>query len=476
MDKIWDTTIEYLAKVNNWIPLVAVLFAGLGLVAVTLILAISGCIARKRLVPHWLIWTYFTFALIVIVAHVGNDLAAIVEAMEIPVLVVLVCYILRAIFYRRPRYCYISEAAYAREVAKGRVYKVKPNEAEAVKRETVVEEDDGEEIEEVRETKADKKAKKEAAKKAEREARENEKLKAEQEKAAKKAARDAEKEAEQKAADEAAAREAELREIEKAEREAEEARRVAAEQAAREAREMEKAAQEAELAARENERIATTRVVRTEPTPSTTRRVDKTDFYTARTISRPTTTSTISTVDLPTVNPIPDKSYEPMREPTIVAKSVSETMPDLKMPKSTIQLRSSSYTSSVNRTAPRPTTTSTVRPTATSSLATRSSTLTRPTTTVTSSQASPNRTVRTETTTAAGNNAYTSMYNPRIVRTTTTTTNTNTDRLEAVTNSRTVNGNTTSSTSVKLTTNGQTPRSTEDVMAAIERLRASMKK
>ena len=123
MDNIWDLTIEYLAKVNNWIPLVAVLFAGLGLIGVVLILAITGCALRKRLVPNWLIWTYFTFATVIIFAHTGNNLAAVVEAMEVPVLVVLVCYILRTLFYRRPRYTYVREEVYARELAKGRVVK-----------------------------------------------------------------------------------------------------------------------------------------------------------------------------------------------------------------------------------------------------------------------------------------------------------------------------------------------------------------
>ena len=415
MDKIWDITIEYLAKVNQWIPLVVVLLAGLGIVCLTLFLAIVGCAVRKRLVPHWLIWTYFTFALIVIVAHIGNNLAGIVEAMEIPVIVVLLCYIITIFFYRRPRYVYVEKEVYARELAKGRVAVVKPNKKED--------------------------------KKAVREMRQNEQEKVQSEKTVMEVS-NVEVEEEHKADEQTAE---ELNDFEQAELEAEEVRRAAAEQAAIEAREMEEAAQEAELAARAAEKEAEEKIAR-ETMATTTKRIDKDDFYTPRTVARSTTTNTYSTIDLPTVNPIPDKAYEPTREPTIMATPVSKTMPDLKMPKSTVQLRSNSYSSSTDRVA------------------------SRPTTTVTTSQVTPNRTVRTETTTATGNNAYTSMYNPRIIRTTTTTTNTNTDRLEAVTNSRTVNGNTTSSTSVKLTTNGQTPRSTEDVMAAIERLRASMKK
>ncbi len=405
MNLCWDKTLDFLSGLNAWIPLAAVLIAGIGLVAIVLVLALCGCAVRKCLIPHWLIWTYFAFAVIIIFAHTGNNLAAIVADIEIPFLIVLVCYILRALFRRRPRYTYVEKTVYARELAKGRVYCVnndltnndaKNNESREIKRN-------------------------------------NKKSKAEKE------VKSLESHDEKVVENEIVPNEAE---IAKREADAEAAKLAAAEQAAREAHEQEKAQREAELAAREAEQAARENI-RQESS-----RVDKNDFYNVRTTKTevPQTTTTFTTVDLPNVQPIPDKTYEPTREPTIVTKPVSQRMPDLKIPNSTIQLRSS------NAAVSRPSVTTTT-------------------------MSAPNRTVSTQTrTTPTTTNAYTSMYNPRIVKTTTTTTTTNTDRLDAVTNSRTVNGNTTGSTTVKVTTNGATPNSTDDIMAAIERLRASMKK
>ena len=129
MDKIWDITIDFLGKINTWIPLVAVLWAGIGLVGVVLILAITGCALRKRLVPNWLIWTYFIFASIIIFAQADNDIFTVVKHIEVPFLVVLLCYVLRSLFYRRPRYAYSERMVCVREIDKTR----------PVKTETVVE-------------------------------------------------------------------------------------------------------------------------------------------------------------------------------------------------------------------------------------------------------------------------------------------------------------------------------------------------
>lgn len=356
LNQLWDTSLDALAKINAWIPLSAVLLAGIGLVAIVLILSVCGCVLRKRLVPNWLIWTYFTFATIIIFAHTGNDLAAVVAAMEIPVLVVLLCYVLRTLFFRRPRYVYVKQEVYAREVAKRKQPVVADVDSEA------------------------------------REVKLNKKVKGEKEVT----------ETIEKVVDAKTEQDEAVREAEKAAQAAEEAKLVRAEQAARIARENEKAALNAELAAREAERVAqekaereANRQVKTE----TVKRIDKNDFYTAKTAGTPMSQATSgATVDMPTVNPIPDKVYEPMREPTIVAKPVSQTIPGLKIGGTNSQIRYS--------------TTTTARPT-------------------TSSPAS------------SFNRA--------------TTTNT---------------------TSYKTTTanNGTAPHSTEDIMAAIARLRASMKK
>ncbi len=387
MDKVWDLTIEYLAKVNNWIPLVAVLFAGLGLIGVVLILAITGCALRKRLVPNWLIWTYFTFATIIIFAHTGNNLAAVVEAMEVPVLVVLVCYILRTLFYRRPRYTYVREEVYARELAKGRV----------VKNETAVAAGNQNSAREIEVLHQDEKI-------------------------------IATEKDEEKVAD---VKEEIVLPENKIETKADEA---------------------------ENDLAAAFATVKTETEKEEVKAaepaaelVDKNDFFTARSTATTTPAQTVTTptIDLPVVEPIPDKSYQPVREPLISTTPISERIPDLKM------------ASAFNRT------TTTTRPVSTTTTST-----TRPTTTF-------NRPATTSTATASSN-AFSSMYGPRVVKTTTTTettnTNTNTNTINAVSASHTVNGNTTSATAIKATSTGTTPHSTQDIMAAIERLRASMKK
>lgn len=365
MDQAWDKTIEFLWKLNSWIPLSAVLIAGIGLLSIVLILAVCGCVLRKRLVPHWLIWTYFTFATIIIMAHTGNNLAAIVEAIEIPVLVVLFSYILLLLFRRRPRYVYVEKTVYERQLAKGRVYRV---------------DTDGQVIKNENKRQQKRQSKEQVVSEIENEAVQSaEKVDAE-------------------VIDETAEREAAMREVEKAEA----AKLAAAEQAAREAREAEKETERklAEQAARNAEKTAR----EVEPV----KRVDKNDFLTAR-LTRPTLNSSTATtsVDLPTVNPIPDKSYEPTREPTIVTKPISQTIPGLKMTGSSNT--TARYGSSFSRPA-----TTTTRP---SSFGT-----TRPTTTTTST------------------------FN-----------------------------RTTSSTASKTPTTSTT-RSTDDIMAAIERLRNSMKK
>ncbi len=368
MDKIWDLTIEYLAKVNNWIPLVAVLFAGLGLIGVVLILAITGCALRKRLVPNWLIWTYFAFATIIIFAHTGNNLAAVVEAMEVPVLVVLVCYILRTLFYRRPRYTYVREEVYARELAKGRV----------VKNETAVAADNQNSAREIEVLNQDEKI-------------------------------IATEKNEEKVAD---VKEEIVLPENKIEIKADEA--------------------ENDLAAA----FATVEKEEVKAVEPVTKRIDKNDFFTARSTATTTPAQTVTTptIDLPVVEPIPDKTYQPVREPLISTTPISERIPDLKM------------ASTFNRT----TTTSTARPT---------TTFNRPATTSTAT---------------ASSNAFSSMYGPRVIKTTTTTTTTTNPNSSSstVNTTRTVNGNTTNST----TTTSTTPHSPQDIMAAIELLRASMKK
>ncbi len=416
MNDAWDKSIEGLAKLNAWIPLSTILIAGAGLSAVCLILGICGCIIRKRLIPHWLIWTYFTFAVIIIFAHAGNNLAAVVEAIEIPVLVVLICYILMLIFRRCPRYVYVERVVYERQLAKGRVYSVKADD------EVVVDVKAEKQAKEAKKNEKDKNVKEvefTAVSESEQEDGMEEKFDAE-------------------IVDEVVDREAALREAEKNEREAEAAKVAIAEKAAREAREQEQEQERkaAEMAARQTSRFD----IKEEPV----RRVDKTDFLTARTVPNLTSSTATATVDLPTVNPIPDKSYEPMREPTIVTRPISQTIPGLKT------TGSSSSTARYSSSFSRPTTTTAGRPN------NFGSTVSRPT-----------------TTTSSTNSSFSSMYNPRIVKTTTTTVNTTPSSTTSSSFNRSASS---SATTVKSSSTTANAHSTEDIMAAIERLRNSMKK
>ncbi|MCM1404549.1 MAG: tetraspanin family protein [Prevotella sp.] len=491
MDKIWDTTMDFLAKINTWIPLVAVLWAGIGLLGIVLILAVTGCFLRKRLVPQWLLWTYFAFAAVVIFAQAEGNIFTVVANLELPFLVVLLCYILRLLFYRRPRYRYVKETVYAREIAKGRaVVEEDATTTADVVETTTEEEQDGIEIQDERAV--SKKEQRQAAKAAKIAAREQEKAEREAAIAAEKAAKEqaeaereaalaAEREARiaQRAADEQAAREAEERaKVEQEKAAAERAAARASEKAAREAEAAKKAAAERAEAMREAEAAKRQAALEKEAAEKAAREAaaakaaaERAKAAAERAKAEQKAAETAG-IDLPVVEPIPDKTYEPMREPTIVATPVSETMPNLKIPNTTIRLS--------NQTTSR---TYTPRPVTTTSNASRTlnatSITTRPTTTTTTT-VSPNRTVTTETTTTPLN-AYTSMYNPRVVKTTTTTTttttNTNTNTLNAVSATRTVNGNTTGTASIKATsTNGTLPNSTKDIMSAIERLRLSMKK
>lgn len=449
---------DFLGKINAWIPLVAVLFAGAGLVAVVLILAVTGCALRKRLVPQWLIWTYFIFSTMVIFAHDGSDLATVVADMEIPCLVVLLCYLFRTLFYRRPRYTYVEHTVYARAVAKGRAVaeKTADDENDNVKDEPVddVDNDDNDD----NDANEKDKAKDEELAISRKEQRKAEKAAREYEKAAREAERVA-REAEEKAA----------AEKERAEREIAAAKQAAEAKAAAEVEAAEKAAREAEAkAAAEKEKAAAEK-------ERAAREIAAAKKAAAEKVAQNNATTTTSTFALPVVEPIPDKTYVATSEPTITVTPVSETMPELKMPNTNIQLRYNTSSTTRTTSSPRPVTTGTTR------TATVSSLTTRPTTTTTTT-VSPNRTVTTETTTTPLN-AYTAMYNPRVVKTTTTTTttttNTNSNTLNAVSATRTVNGKTTGAAAIKATSTSSTsttPRSTEDIMAAIERLRANMKK
>ncbi len=415
MNQAWDKTVEFLAKLNTNIPLSAVLLAGLGLLVVVLILAICGCVLRKRLVPNWLIWTYFTFATIIICAHTGNDMAALIQAIEIPVLIVLACYVLLFLFRRRARYTYVEKSVYERQLAKGNVYRVakdgetlmiEPHNKKAEKNEKNTEIND----EIINEVKAEVKEEKNEETEAVNEMDNNETF-----------ADSTANESETVAFD-----------AEKAERDAEVDKLAAAEKAANEAREEEKREVEEKLTEVDvaNEVSGHQEPVKEE----SVKRIDKTDFLTARP-ARPSmpASATTSVIDMPTVNPIPSKTYEPAREPMITSKPVSQTIPSLNTTSATTTSRFATTTrpatSSLNR--PMSSTTTTARPSSTTS------------------------------------SVFTSMYNPRVVKTTTTTTTTNTttNRFDTATSRPT-----------STTTSSQPSRSTDDIMAAIERLRASMKK
>ncbi len=373
MDKIWDITIDFLGKINTWIPLIAVLWAGIGLIGVVLILAVTGCALRKRLVPNWLIWTYFIFATIVIFAQAENDIFTVVKHIEVPFFVVLLCYVLRSLFYRRPRYTYSERMVCVREIDKTR----------PVKTETVVES----------ETIVGK-----------------------------------------------------VEEPVLAETENDDANEVKFELEAEANKENQTAVEEVKEEVKVDEANA---------------EADNAETKTTESVVAETTTET-NTVDLPVVEPIPDKAYEPAPEPTIVATPVSETMPNLKMPKTTIQLR--------NTTARPTTTTSSFK-----SSATTSSFATRPT--ATTSMASRS-TTPASTTATRPTSSFSSMYNPRVVKTvtTSTTTSTNPNTLNSMNTTRTAGSLGANATATRATANTTTPRSTDDIMAAIERLRASMKK
>lgn len=359
MEKIWDITVEYLAKINQWIPLVSILWAGIGLIGVVLILAITGAFMRKRLVPQWLIWTYFTFSTIIIFAHAGNDIFTVVADWEIPCLVVLVCYILRLLICRRPRYTYVEKTVLSREVKGKKQSNPIVNEIETAEKQI------SDEKENVVVAEAN--------------------------------------------------IEPEMVEEKTTENAVEDVKAV------EEDKDEENSESDLPFNFDEGEEITTN------SNPFANDEEEK---------------ETTSTFELPAVEPIPDKVYEPTREPAIVTTPISERMPELK-------------SQTLNSTA---------RPVNNSINTTRSTTFTtsRPANTTT-------------------NNSFTSMYNPKIVKTTTTSTTTTTTPRSSFTTSTSssfnpsrANANTTSTT--KTTSSSSTTRSTEDILAAIERLRASMKK
>ncbi|MCQ2381761.1 MAG: hypothetical protein MJ054_00470 [Clostridia bacterium] len=377
MDKTWDQTLALLSKINNWIPLSMVLFAGFCLLGVVLILAICSCATRKCLVPNWLIWMYFTFATIVIFAHVGNDIVAVVEAIEIPVLVVLLCYVLRVLFCRRSRCCASEKKVTEKQIESN----LKNLDKETKSRE----------IETIKEN-----------------ATELSFTQAVEEQAVQEALRKAEEEKE-----EAKSETVEL---------------VTAEPAFEDS------------SKNETENLFTEELSSNESSDSASKNEEVVN-----------TVEDNQAVTLPTVNPIPDKVYQPAPEPTIVVKPVSETVPTVNTNTANTSRTTTTSTKSYlgNTSTSRSnsfTTNTSVRPT-TSSTITRTTTLNRPTSSI-------SRPVTTST----------------LNRSTTTSSFT-----------RPVATNTSSSTTVKTTTtttstNSTTPRSTEDIMAAIERLRASMKK
>ena len=315
---------ELLGKINAYIPLDAVFWAGVGLVGVVLILAITGCIMRKRLVPHWLIWLYFTFAVIVAWAQDGVGLVNIMAYLEYPILVVLVCYILRLLFYRSPRYTFVKAEVYERYVAKhGAAAAQKKVKTTTVETKTVVAE--------------------------------------------------------------------------------------------------------------------------SEPQ-----------------ISKEQTTTSTQTVNLPTVEPIPDKTYEPVREPDVITTPLAENLPDVR---TTSTRTTTTTTRPVNATSTTSTaTTSSVRPMSTTT-ATTTSTV-RPASTSSSSFATTYQPRVVTTTTVT--------QRPTVTTTTTTRTNTTTSTVNSNTLNSTVNRNATTANATTANTTSGNTQSTQDIMAAIARLRASM--
>lgn len=363
MDKIWNITIDFLAKVNTFIPLVAVLWAGLGLIGIVLILAITGCVLRKRLVPNWLMWTYFIFASIIIFAQANNDIFTVVENIEIPFLVVLVCYVLRSVFYRRPRYTFSTRSITVREIDKSRPVKnavVEENPSSALEVEKVDLEP----------------------------AKENEDLILQTEEVAEEKVEDTLDEVEAEAEKE----------------ESSESEEVAAEVATEEKEAVEETVTEA----------AKEEVVESE---------EKVEMPEVKPIAEPV---------MPNIQPAP----APAPAPTPVRPTVRPA---------TTGYATSSITSSF------------ARPSATTS----SFAASRPTTTTT--------TTSTTSTTSRPLGSYSSLYGSRLGNTTTTTRPTPTTTTSSATSSL-------NRPAGLGTANAKTPRSTDDIMAAIERLRASMKK
>lgn len=371
MDKIWNITIEFLAKINMLIPLVSILWAGIGLVGIVLILAITGCALRKRLVPQWLIWGYFIFASIIIFAQADNDIFKVVAYIEVPFLVVLLCYFLRMLFYRRPRYTYMERTVQVREIDKNRAANKKVEEvvvANEVQSSVLSEDEDDEDNSELNIDETIVENKEEAV-----------------------------------------------------ETVIEEKKDVEIEEAS-------------DNLVEKNE----TNVFEAEENKNTEVETEE--------VVEQVKEAPVAAMDLPVVEPIPEKTYEAPREPDIVATPVSETIPNLTTtPRPTTTARSASSTAAtLNRTS------------ATSSSLfgnrTSATTTARPTTTTTT----------TTTTTARPTlSSYSSILNSRKPATTSTTTTT-------TSTTRTTSGLGSSATTKT--------RSTDEIMAAIERLRASMKK
>ena len=357
MDKFWNITIDFLAKVNTFIPLVAVLWAGIGLIGVVLILAITGCVLRKRLVPNWLMWTYFIFASIIIFAQANNDIFTVVENIEIPFLVVLVCYVLRSVFYRRPRYTFSTRSITVREIDKSRPVKnavVEENPSSALEVEKVDLEP----------------------------AKENEDLISQTEEVAEEKVEDT------------------LDEVE-AETEKEESS--------------------------ESEEVATE--VATEGKETATEAAKEEVVEVAEKVEMPEVKPVAKPV-MPNVQPAPAPAPTPVRP--------------------SVRPATTGY-------ATTSTTSSFARPSATTS----SFATSRPTTTTTTTSAT--------STTSRPLGSYSSLYGSRLGNTTTTTRPTATTTTSSATSSL-------NRPAGLGTANAKTPRSTDDIMAAIERLRASMKK
>ena len=395
MDKFWNMTIDFLAEINTKIPLAMVLWVGLGLIGIVLIWAITGCALRKRLVPQWLIWIYFVFATLIIFAQADGDIFTVVAHMEVPCLVVLICYLLRLVFYRRPRYTYTERTVCVRAIDKTpSAKKVKENNEDVVREveTTVVEEVKVDEVQtnEVQDVNED----------------------------------------ENQDSDEGAEVAFEVADV------------------------------------KDDIKFEDTVAEEQEPVETKAENADAVETKVEEKVEETTT------VDMPVVEPISGKNYEAPREPGIVTTPVSETIPELK---STINTpaRPSANTSSARSTS-FGLLSSANRSTSSSSLF-----ASRPSATTTTSATTG------ATSTTARPNAFASMYSPRTVKTTTTTTTTTNTNAGAntlnasssavrATSGLTTGLNRPASTSV--TSAPKTTRSTDDIMAAIARLRASMKK